>query len=96
MKTMKGKSHPEIYQLCEILGTLTMFGTGDPASILIQKMQKMVANFEWHSSDLLAIGLNFGPTNYPEEAMIVFTSQGWLYSKQRTPWEGTIGNIWES
>ena len=95
MKTMKGKSHPEIYQLCEILGTLTMFGTGDPASILIQKMQKMVANFEWHSSDLLAIGLNFGPTNYPEEAMIVFTPQGWLHSKQRTPWEGTIGNIWE-
>ena len=95
MKGMEGKSQPEIYQLCEILVSLTMFGTGDPPLNLVQGMQQMVANFEWNSSDLLAIGLNFGPTYCPEEAMIVFTSQGWLYSKQRTPWQGTIGNIWE-
>ena len=84
----------EISKVCEILSLLALWGTGDPNTKIVDKIQLIVSRCNFVSEDNFAIGLTFD-TNYPPDYMMLYTGSGWLWSKNRVPCEIRFGNIWE-
>jgi len=84
----------EISKVCEIFSLLALWGTGDPNTKIVDKIQLIVSRCNFVSEDNFSIGLTFD-TNYPPDYMMLYTNSGWLWSKNRTPCEIRFGNIWE-
>jgi serine/threonine protein kinase len=83
-----------ISKVCEIFSLLALWGTGDPNTKIVDKIQLIVSRCNFVSEDNFSIGLTFDTKPSPDY-MMLYTNSGWVWSKNRTPCEISFGNIWE-
>ena len=84
----------DISKVCEIFSLLAIWGSGDLNTNIVNTLQLIIHKCQFTSVDNFLIGLTFD-TNYPPDYMMLFTTSGWLWSNDRTPFQIRYGNIWE-